>query len=85
MTRQRRRRRRRARQAQAPAPVVPVADAPVNWSRLRQLFTNMSHRGTKLFDGYVLAPVVVDLDDPRALAEATEQAILEQTEKQQPS
>ncbi len=85
MSRQKRRRRRRSHQAQAPAPVVPVVERPVNWPRLRQLFANMSHRGTKLFAGYVLAPVVVDARSPEEMVAATERALVDETKKQPPS
>ena len=84
--RKKRRHRRRARQAEVEATPPAVAnDAPVNWSRLRQVFGNLSHRGTKVFDRYVLSPVVVDAGDPSELVEATEHAIVDETKKQQPS
>ena len=85
MSRQKRRRRRRDREAQAAAPVVPVADTPVNWSRLRQVFGNLSHRGTKVFPDHVLAPVVVDARSPEEMVEATERALVDETKKQPPS
>ena len=85
MSRKMRRRRRRARAAQAAAPVAPVAETPVNWSRLRQVFGNLSHRGTKLFEHHVLAPVTVDAETPAKLIDATERAIVEETKKQRPS
>ena len=85
MSRRERRRRRRAAEAQATAPVVAVADTAVNWSRLRQVFGNLSHRGTKLFPDRVLAPVVVEASSPEELAEATERALVDETKKQPPS
>ena len=84
MSRQKRRRR-RDRHAEAAAPVVPVNETPVNWSRLRQVFMNLSHRGTKVFEHRVLAPVVVDASSTAEMVEATERAIVEETKKQEPS
>jgi hypothetical protein len=80
----RKRRRRRDREAKAVAP-VPNDERPVNWSRLRQVFGNMSHRGTRLFPHHVLAPVVVDAFSPEEMVEATERGLIEQAKKQQPS
>ena len=78
----RERRRRRARQAEARAQVVPAADTPVNWSRLRQMFSTLSHRGTKLFRHHVLAPAVVDASSPEEMIEATERALIEAVENE---
>jgi hypothetical protein len=44
---------------------------------LRQIFSNLSHRGTKIFPNHVLAPVVVDARSPEQIIEATERAIVE--------
>ena len=79
--RERRRRRAREAEAQAPAHVAPVAETPVNWSRLHQVFGNLSHRGTKVFEGRVLSPVVVDANSPEELVEASEKAIVEAAKK----
>jgi hypothetical protein len=80
----RKQRRRRRDRVPTPAPVVPD-HRPVNWSRLQQMFSSLSHRGTRLFADHVLAPVVVDATSPEELVEATERALIEQTQKQQPS
>ena len=79
----RQKRRRRDREAQAPAPVVAVADTPVNWSRLRQVFGCMRGRGVAL--GFVPCGPVVDAWTPKELAEATEQAIINRVKDDTPS
>ena len=68
-------RRRRAKRKPEPGP-TPVADTPVNWSRLRQIFSNLSHRGTPLFRDYVLSPVVVDAKNPEDAAALSDLAIV---------
>jgi hypothetical protein len=72
----RKRRRRRDREAKAVAPIVVAEERPVNWSRLRQVFGNLSHRGTKLFSDHVLAPVVVDATSPEEMVANTEAALV---------
>jgi hypothetical protein len=67
--------RRRSKPEPAPAPVVE--DRPVNWSRLRQVFGNLSHRGTKIFKHHVLSPVVVDAKNPEDAAVLSDLALVE--------
>ncbi|MFI5296793.1 MAG: hypothetical protein ACHREM_01735 [Polyangiales bacterium] len=55
------------------------------WIRLRQIFGNLSHRGTKLFPNHVLSPVVVDASTPEEAAAKTDQALIEIAKKQEPS
>ena len=71
----RRKRRRRTKPGAEPA-LAPRADTPVNWSRLRQIFSNLSHRGTPLFRDYVLSPVVVDAKNPEDAAALSDLAIV---------
>ena len=66
-------------------PVQVFEDRPVNWSRLRQIFGNLSHRGTRIFEGYVLSLVVVDAKNPEDAAVLSELAIVEMTKEQPPS
>jgi len=56
--------------------VAPVVERPVNWSRLRQIFGNLSHRGTKIFPNHVLSPVVVDARSPEDAAALSDLAIV---------
>jgi hypothetical protein len=77
----RKRRRRRDREAKAVAPFVVAEERPVNWSRLCQVFGNLSHRGTKIFPNHVLAPVVVDATSPEEMVEATERALIDVAKK----
>ena len=80
----RRKRRRRTKPGAEPA-LAPRADTPVNWSRLRQLFSNLSHRGTRIFKDHVLSPVVVDARTPEEAAILTELALVEETKKLPPT
>jgi hypothetical protein len=85
LSRRKHRRRRRDREAKAVAPIVVAEERPVNWSRLCQVFGNLSHRGTKIFPNHVLAPVVVDAASPEEMVAETERAIVEETKEQRPS
>jgi hypothetical protein len=79
MSRRKTRKRRHREPEPTPAPVVP--ERPVNWSRLRQVFGNLSHRGTRIFKDYVLSPVVVDALDPTEAAILSELALSEEAKK----
>ena len=55
-----------------------TAETPVNSSRLRQIFANSSHRGTKIFEGQVLGPEV-NAKTPGELGDRTDEANVEAT------
>jgi hypothetical protein len=53
-----------------------LADTPVNWSRLQQLFRNNSRRRTRLFEDVAFGPVVEAMT-PAELIEKTDEAFVE--------
>lgn len=62
---------------------------PINHSRLRQLFSNMSFRsnvkgGTRPFKDYVIGPHV-EASTPEDLVEKTDEFYVEQSLEQEPS
>ncbi len=67
----------------------PPSPTPVNHSRLRQVFGNLSFRshergGTKPFSDRVLGPTV-KASTPEELVERTDEAYVEEALKQKPS
>jgi len=67
----------------------PPPPEPINHSRLRQLFSNMSFRshekgGTRLFKDHVLGPTVT-ASTPEELEAAMVEAFVDETLKQTPS
>ena len=82
-----RRTRRRRRKTEPPTANEPAVEKPVNWSRLRQVFGNLTARGIAkpIFYGFVHAPVVVEASSPEEAEEKTNEAFIAATKKQMPS
>lgn len=59
-----------------------TAETPVNWSRLRQVYGNLSHRGTPVLSDLVPSGVVVEASSPCELVERTLDAIVERTKNE---
>ena len=58
----------------------PVRNAPVNWSRLRQLFENLQcRREAPTFRGYVLSSISVEARTPDDLAQKMAEIWIGQT------
>ena len=67
----------------------PPPPTPINYSRLRQIFANMSFRshekgGYKPFKDFVLGPLV-EASTPDELEERTDEAFVEASKGQKPS
>ena len=57
---------------------VQTGETSVNWSRLRQIFSNLSHRGTRIFKGFAFGPVV-EASSPAEADKATDEKFVEVT------
>ena len=55
------------------ARATPSVDKPVNWSRLRQIFSHLTYRRQPIMDGLVFGPVV-DAQTPEELAKMTDES-----------
>lgn len=68
-----RRKRRRREPATELVPAPPVVEQPVNWPRLRQVYSNMRGRGVTL--NFVSIGPIVDARTPAEMLERTELAL----------
>lgn len=57
-------------------------DTPVNWSRLRQVFGNLTNRRQPVLQDLVPSGIIVDAETPAELVEKTDEVLVERTRKE---